>query len=138
MAKEKTLRLAYAVPIEPSMLAASVAAYAKTRASTATFSHCIKHSSSASPIGRLPAEIICLVQHFVYILTRDKELLIWEQRLECLLDKCVPLDPHGQMTGYRSERLRPPNAQRYIARENRYDHDDLSCTRYTKIDVDDT
>ena len=96
--------LAYAVPVDPCMTAASLIAYASTKAALTTFRLCVRSAHVQSlPLSRLPLEIRLTIEEFVLFSTRAKEYYSWRTRLNCLAEDCFP---QLHLTDEEDERLR--------------------------------
>ena len=100
----KNIKLAYAVPVDPCMAAASLIAYASTKAALTTFRLCIRSAQVQSlPLSRLPLELRLIIEEFVLFSTRTKEYDSWETRFNCITGECLP---QLHLTDAEDERLR--------------------------------
>ena len=73
------------------MAAASLIAYASTKAALTTFRLCVHSAQIQSlPLSRLPLEIRLIIEEFVLFSTRATEHEYWRTRFTCITDECFP------------------------------------------------
>lgn len=67
--------LAWAMPVDPIALTASLIAYASTKGALTTFQLCVRSAQKCSaPLSRLPPELLLSVEDYVLSSRRVEEL----------------------------------------------------------------
>ena len=89
----KDIKLAWAVPIDPVTVTASLIAYESTYEEIRTFRTC---ASSASPLRKLPPEILTSITDLVLSSARTKNINAYTPLFDCLTGTCIPEDHYTE------------------------------------------
>ena len=84
------VKLAWAMPVDPTILCARIEAYVATKSSLTTLRCCIKHASPGTPLGQVPAEVSGMIADYVHHNAFLEHEKTWNQNTDCWHGLCRP------------------------------------------------